>query len=505
MRKTFFLGKQVIILILLIFLCVSGFSGCGEMSKPKQYEKLISLLNSGDDGNEYKRIISDIKETDSEAQERAAAAWLEEETLGNVLKSLSELYSASDQMFIDVKDIRASIKSDLRYIINNFGESLERLYIDSNTAGNFYKEHPYADPQAPDSYQSDFSIDGQASEVGGGARKLYGDFARLYTYSKSPLLESIGDYSANSSNEVIFYMGKEFTRYADTEKINGGTDTKDYWIYKYDVFVFNGFGDIRSGVLSAEDLAELEKRSEKIEKKYQSSLSLMEDGKYQDAIKLFGDIEWYKDSAELVYECKYRDGIAMLKSGEFEEAIDFFKRFGIKNPGDYKETQSYLAYAQARDLQQKGFLADANNLYATLPDTFEDVSQQEELIEPYIKYCGVWELAELTKYSTSSGELKFKQRDYSTENVTFRTSVIIGDNGEPQLHVSQRWTGSSSSTENYSYSMQDGITFILLLSSEEGIISSEAQITGESMIQTVCTDDHWNGDKEVYKLIRIGG
>ena len=77
--------------------------------------------------------------------------------------------------------------------------------------------------------------------------------------------------------------------------------------------------------------------------KYNNAVSLMERGKYTEAITAFEAIGNYKNCAEMIQECKYEEAIALLDSCEYEESyLRFYEMYGYKDSADYLSRFSIL-------------------------------------------------------------------------------------------------------------------------------------------------------------------
>lgn len=143
--------------------------------------------------------------------------------------------------------------------------------------------------------------------------------------------------------------------------------------------------------------------------KYSKATKLAEEYKYAEAKIIFYKLDNYKDSAEQYRLCNnraeleelYQEGISLLHSNKtkkywlaeekFEEIQAICdKKFALVEMEDYRDTENYLIYFDAVQEQQFGYLAEALELYNTLPEDFEDIQQRKEKIEPFAKFCGTW-------------------------------------------------------------------------------------------------------------------
>ena len=85
--------------------------------------------------------------------------------------------------------------------------------------------------------------------------------------------------------------------------------------------------------------------------KYNDAVSLMDEGKYAEAILVFEALDGYKDSADKITECetaakaaafdrKYNDAVALMDAEQYKEALALFAEFG-----DYKDARKHFSEA----------------------------------------------------------------------------------------------------------------------------------------------------------------
>ena len=68
--------------------------------------------------------------------------------------------------------------------------------------------------------------------------------------------------------------------------------------------------------------------------KYSNAVSLMNEGKYSEAISAFEELDGYMDSADLVKDCKYNYAVSLMNNRNYSEAIPYF----LNNDG-YKDSR----------------------------------------------------------------------------------------------------------------------------------------------------------------------
>ena len=126
--------------------------------------------------------------------------------------------------------------------------------------------------------------------------------------------------------------------------------------------------------------------------KYKEAVTLMEDGKYQDAYDIFLSLDDYKDSEKLLKECeaqivdeKYNYAIQLMNDGDYESAITAFEEVI-----DYKESKERIA--ECKELIKEGKYNEAISLaekgsYKEAADILLDLEDYKNAKELYAKYC----------------------------------------------------------------------------------------------------------------------
>ena len=71
--------------------------------------------------------------------------------------------------------------------------------------------------------------------------------------------------------------------------------------------------------------------------KYNHALTLMKEGKYNEAIAVFESLDGHKDSAGQIKECQYMNAVALMNAGKFDEAYNIFQQLG-----NYKDSVNQI-------------------------------------------------------------------------------------------------------------------------------------------------------------------
>ncbi len=110
--------------------------------------------------------------------------------------------------------------------------------------------------------------------------------------------------------------------------------------------------------------------------KYSNAVSLMDDGKYKEAISVFEELDGYKDSDHQILECQYKIAIELIEDEKYENAKQLLQSLAVSN-------------------KQKRLIASATALNQIKNNKFEDAIKT--LLEANIP-------VELT-YQTEGGSL----------------------------------------------------------------------------------------------------
>ena len=112
--------------------------------------------------------------------------------------------------------------------------------------------------------------------------------------------------------------------------------------------------------------------------KYADAVSLLNSGKYEDAISIFETIDEYKDSHAQIEICKnailkekYDGATLLLEAGDYEKAYSI-----LESLGEYGDASNKIAeskYSRAMDFYERGEYAAALIIYKQLPSDYKDV------------------------------------------------------------------------------------------------------------------------------------
>lgn len=145
---------------------------------------------------------------------------------------------------------------------------------------------------------------------------------------------------------------------------------------------------------------------------YNNAVTLMEDGKYDEAIEGFKALEGYEDSEVMITEAENRKAYAaaeeLLEAGKFEEAKKAFENLGDfsdskKRVEEIIEQQNANAYAEAEKLLAEGKYDEAIKKFQELGNYSDSAKRVEEAktAKNESLYKQAAEYAEKEEYSKS--------------------------------------------------------------------------------------------------------
>lgn len=112
--------------------------------------------------------------------------------------------------------------------------------------------------------------------------------------------------------------------------------------------------------------------------KYADAVSLLNNGKYEDAITIFETIDEYKDSHAQILICKnailkekYDGATLLLEAGDYEKAYSILE--SLSEYGDASNKIVESKYSRATDFYERGEYAAALIIYKQLPSDYKDV------------------------------------------------------------------------------------------------------------------------------------
>ncbi|MCI8714143.1 MAG: hypothetical protein HFH23_18335 [Ruminococcus sp.] len=101
---------------------------------------------------------------------------------------------------------------------------------------------------------------------------------------------------------------------------------------------------------------------------YNSAKKLLENGNYQEAQKIFKELDDYKDSKEQVYECDYQRALSLIKEEKYSESLEIFTSSLKTEYKDSEEQKNLCIYEIAKqDLDAKNYI-EAETSFKELSD-----------------------------------------------------------------------------------------------------------------------------------------
>lgn len=160
-------------------------------------------------------------------------------------------------------------------------------------------------------------------------------------------------------------------------------------------------------------------------RKYHEAKSLLDSGKYEDARKVFIELNDYKDSENQVLECDYQIGIQLIKSKKYTDARVEFTHLYMKDYKDSEEQYNLCDYEIGKEYLTTENYGNASKIFKRLAD--EKYSDSEDLYK---------------KCQYNLGKQYMEQSDYSNavaclQNLDYEDSKQLLDsivNGENSIN-----------------------------------------------------------------------
>ncbi|MBQ2899611.1 MAG: TIR domain-containing protein, partial [Oscillospiraceae bacterium] len=185
--------------------------------------------------------------------------------------------------------------------------------------------------------------------------------------------------------------------------------------------------------------------------KYCIASGLVDEKKYEEAIAAFKEIEEYKNSKELIIKCSdaikediYQKALSLMDEGKNDEAIDAFG-----NIKDYKDSTELIAkceenikeekYLAAAALFEKGEYEAAISAFEEIKD-YKDSAEQIETIKKEQKYQEALALMNAGKYKKAKEAFE-EIKDYKDSAQKIKTC-------NNKINASSSSTSSSSSSSS---------------------------------------------------------
>ena len=115
-----------------------------------------------------------------------------------------------------------------------------------------------------------------------------------------------------------------------------------------------------------------------VECQYQKGVTLLASGNYDDASTTFGAISEYKDAATQVLECQYQKGVALLALGNYDDASTTFGAIS-----EYKDAATQVVecqYQKGVTLLASGNYDDASTMFGAISEYKDAATQALESI-----------------------------------------------------------------------------------------------------------------------------
>lgn len=137
--------------------------------------------------------------------------------------------------------------------------------------------------------------------------------------------------------------------------------------------------------------------------KYNTAVTLMENGEYEAAIEAFDELGNYKDSAEQKTEARkasvYAEAESLFENERYEEALSrYIDLADYKDSSERVETIQFLLNKQYSDYLSSAYIAAAQDFPSAgeyldrIPDSYRPANSLREIYQRYSPYSGVFDL-----------------------------------------------------------------------------------------------------------------
>jgi len=119
--------------------------------------------------------------------------------------------------------------------------------------------------------------------------------------------------------------------------------------------------------------------------RYSSAQTMLEEGRYDEAIAAFTALGDYENSSEMLPECNYQKAVFMLETDEYEEALTLFTELGNYKDSPQKITEvRQKQYELADRLESENDLQGALGIFQAL-GSFQDSEERVKSVEAKLK------------------------------------------------------------------------------------------------------------------------
>ena len=172
---------------------------------------------------------------------------------------------------------------------------------------------------------------------------------------------------------------------------------------------------------------------------YNSAVSLMDAGNYEEAITAFEELGDYSDSAQKIEECaalkeearlqeNYQEAMGFLDNGDYPSAIKAFS-----NLGNYKDSQEQVkkaTYQYANNLVENKDFNAAIDMFYSLGEYQDANSQAEATKQLQIDY--IYQLIEEEKYDEAWEEY-YELSDYQVATLSKKDFLVTVSEGSETI------------------------------------------------------------------------
>lgn len=155
--------------------------------------------------------------------------------------------------------------------------------------------------------------------------------------------------------------------------------------------------------------------------KYSNAISLMNEGKYEEAVTAFTELEGYKDSTDKVAECKYEAAVELMNNGEYEEAIAAFGELdGYKDSSEQLENCVITKFGEEKWNEIKSINAGDTYIFGAYEQDNNIDNGKEQIEWIVLNRVGNMILV-ISNYALDCQPYNKEYEDVTWENCTLRS------------------------------------------------------------------------------------
>jgi TolA-binding protein len=269
-----------------------------------------------------------------------------------------------------------------------------------------------------------------------------------YTSPKvlQPLLDTYNQEQAQLKEEEIAERAKiQEKLHIEKEEQRKIATVRNAKIKKWSIISASGVALIISSVLLFSNIII---PTIQLNQRYNNAIDLLEENKYEEAIRAFMDLGEHKDSPEMVLESQYRYAVSLVGEGDYVHAISIFRNLdGYKSDSKSMLNAQDVLYNYATNLMDDNKVVEAYREFVFL-NSFLDSADRANEIRNDIRES-------LPKNSISAGwnhTVGLRNNDIAVATLIERTTRSTYDSNKGQSDV-REWRNIVAISAGHQYTI----------------------------------------------------